>query len=163
MSGTSVSLGDDAPLFCLPNQDGIEICLQNLMGKWVILYFYPKDNTSGCTKEAKEFTFLKNYFEEEGAVILGVSKDSTESHKKFIEKEELKITLLSDVDISVHKLYNVWRLKKFMGKESMGTVRTTFLIDPQGRITYIWDNVKAKGHAHEVLDKFRSLKKEIIK
>ena len=159
MSGNSLSEGQKAPLFCLPDQNGKEKCLEDLKGKWVILYFYPRDNTAGCTKEAQDFTSLRDAFETEGAVILGVSRDSIASHQKFIEKKELGITLLSDKEISVHKLYDVWRLKKFMGRESMGTVRTTFLIDPEGSIVNIWNNVKTKDHAQAVLDKLRSMKK----
>jgi len=159
MSGNSLSEGQQAPMFCLPDQNGKDICLKDLKGKWVVLYFYPLDNTAGCTKEAQDFTSLKAAFEDEGAMILGVSRDSTASHQKFIEKKELTITLLSDMEITVHKLYDVWRLKKFMGKESMGTVRTTFLIDPKGNIAGIWDNVKTKDHAQAVLDRLRSIKK----
>jgi len=159
MSGNSLSEGQKAPLFCLPDQNGKEKCLEDLKGKWVILYFYPRDNTAGCTKEAQDFTSLRDAFETEGAVILGVSRDSIASHQKFIEKKELGITLLSDKEISVHKLYDVWRLKKFMGRESMGTVRTTFLIGPEGSIVNIWNNVKTKDHAQAVLDRLRSMKK----
>ncbi|MCC7575845.1 MAG: thioredoxin-dependent thiol peroxidase [Methanomethylovorans sp.] len=159
MSGNSLSEGQKAPLFCLPDHNGKEKCLKDLKGKWVILYFYPRDNTAGCTKEAQDFTSLRDAFETEGAVILGVSRDSIASHQKFIEKKELGITLLSDKEISVHKLYDVWRLKKFMGRESMGTVRTTFLIDPEGSIVNIWNNVKTKDHAQAVLDRLRSMKK----
>lgn len=159
MSENALSEGRQAPLFCLPDQNGKEICLQDLRGKWVVLYFYPRDNTAGCTKEAQDFSTLKQAFEAEGALILGVSRDSMASHQKFIDKKELTITLLSDMEVAVHKLYDVWRLKKFMGRESMGTVRTTFLIDPKGNIANIWDNVKTKDHAQNVLEKLRSMKK----
>ena len=159
MSENSLSEGRQAPLFCLPDQDGKDICLQDMKGKWVVLYFYPRDNTAGCTKEAQDFSAFKPEFETEGAIIIGLSKDSMTSHQKFIEKKELTITLLSDMEITVHKLYDVWRLKKFMGKEYMGTVRTTFLIDPNGNIANIWDNVKTKDHAQNVLEKLRSMKK----
>ncbi|AGB49086.1 Peroxiredoxin [Methanomethylovorans hollandica DSM 15978] len=159
MSKNSLSQGLKAPLFCLPDQNGNEKCLKDLKGKWVVLYFYPRDNTTGCTKEAQDFTSLKDAFEDEGAMILGVSRDSITSHQKFMEKKEIGITLLSDTEIAVHKLYDVWRLKKFMGKESMGTVRTTFLIDPEGNIAEIWDNVKTKDHAQAVLNSLRSTKK----
>jgi peroxiredoxin Q/BCP len=158
MSENSLSKGLNAPLFCLPDQNGKEKCLKDLKGKWVVLYFYPRDNTTGCTKEAQDFTSLKDAFEDEGAMILGVSRDSITSHQKFMEKKEIGITLLSDIEIAVHKLYDVWRLKKFMGKESMGTVRTTFLIDPEGNIAEIWDNVKTKDHAQAVLNSLRSAK-----
>lgn len=159
MSENSLSEGRQAPLFCLPDQDGKDICLQDMKGKWVVLYFYPRDNTAGCTKEAQDFSAFKPEFEAEGAIIIGLSKDGMASHQKFIEKKELTITLLSDMEITVHKLYDVWRLKKFMGKEYMGTVRTTFLIDPNGNIANIWDNVKTKDHAQNVLEKLRSMKK----
>lgn len=159
MSENSLSEGRQAPLFCLPDQDGKEICLQDMKGKWVVLYFYPRDNTAGCTKEAQDFSAFKPEFEAEGAIIIGLSKDGMASHQKFIEKKELTITLLSDMEITVHKLYDVWRLKKIMGKEYMGTVRTTFLIDPNGNIANIWDNVKTKDHAQNVLEKLRSMKK----
>ena len=127
--------------------------------QYINIASYPRDNTAGCTKEAQDFSFLKTEFEEEGAIIMGISKDSITSHQKFIEKKELGITLLSDTEIIVHNMYNVWRLKKFMGKESMGTVRTTFLIDPKGIIVNIWDNVKTKDHAQIILDKLRSMRK----
>lgn len=159
MSENSLSEGRQAPLFCLPDQDGKDICLQDMKGKWVVLYFYPRDNTAGCTKEAQDFSAFKPEFEAEGAIIIGLSKDGMASHQKFIEKKELTITLLSDMEITVHKLYDVWRLKKIMGKEYMGTVRTTFLIDPNGNIANIWDNVKTKDHAQNVLEKLRSMKK----
>ncbi len=160
MSENSLSVGQQAPLFCLPDQDGKEICLQDLKGKWVVLYFYPRDNTPGCTKEAQDFTSLRAEFEAEGAVVLGVSRDSMESHQKFIEKKELAITLLSDTEIVVHKLYDVWRLKKFMGRESMGTVRTSFLIHPEGSIVNMWDSVRTKDHAQSVLERLKSMKNE---
>ena len=111
MSKNSLSEGLKAPLFCLPDQNGKEKCLKDLKGKWVVLYFYPRDNTTGCTKEAQDFTSLKDAFEDEGAMILGVSRDSITSHQKFMEKKEIGITLLSDTEIAVHKLYDVWRLK----------------------------------------------------
>jgi len=127
--------------------------------QYINIASYPRDNTAGCTKEAQDFSFLKTEFEEEGAIIMGISKDSITSHQKFIEKKELGIKLLSDTEIIVHNMYNVWRRKKFMGRESMGTVRTTFLIDPKGTIMNIWDNVKTKDHAQIVLDKLRSMRK----
>ena len=153
-----LNIGDIAPDFCLPNQDNQEICLRDFRGKWVVLYFYPKDNTPGCTTEALDFTALKDEFEKEGAIILGVSPDSIKRHQNFIEKKDLKITLLSDEEKEVAKLYGVWQLKKNFGKEYMGIVRTTFLIDPEGKIAYIWPKVKVKGHAKEVLEKLKELK-----
>ena len=153
-----LQVGDKAPDFCLPNQDNEEICLRDFQGSWVVLYFYPKDNTPGCTTEALDFTALKDEFEKEGAIILGVSPDSVKKHQNFIAKKNLGITLLSDEDKEVLKEYGVWQLKKNFGKEYMGVVRSTFLIDPDGKIAYIWPKVKVKGHAKEVLEKLKELK-----
>ena len=145
-----LNIGDQAPAFSLPNQDNVEISLRDLEGKWVVLYFYPKDSTPGCTTEACDFTAALPQFEDLGAVILGVSPDSTTSHQKFIAKQKLEITLLSDTTTSVAQNYGVWQLKKFCGKEYMGIVRSTFLIDPSGKIAHSWSNVKVKEHANEV-------------
>jgi len=153
-----LKIGDKAPDFCLPNQDNEEICLRDFAGSWVVLYFYPKDNTPGCTTEALEFTALKDEFEKEGAIILGVSPDPVKRHQNFVQKKNLAITLLSDEEKEVAKKYGVWQLKKLYGKEYMGIVRTTFLIDPDGKIAYIWPKVKVKGHAQEVLEKLKELK-----
>jgi peroxiredoxin Q/BCP len=158
MSKNSLTEGHKAPEFCLPDQDENNVCLKDFAGKWVVLYFYPKDNTSGCTKEAQDFTALKGDFESENAVILGVSKDSVKSHIKFIEKKELGITLLSDEETTIHQKYDVWRIKKNYGKEYLGTVRSTFLIDNEGNIARIWDNVKTKEHAEKVLATLKEIK-----
>ncbi|MDR6223818.1 thioredoxin-dependent thiol peroxidase [Methanococcoides alaskense] len=160
MAKTSLSVGEKAPNLCLPDPEGNEVSLENLKGKWVALYFYPRDNTSGCSIEAMEFTKLKDDFEKENALVIGVSKDSQASHKKFIDKKELGITLLSDEDTEVQQSYDVWHLKKMAGREYMGTVRTTFLIDPEGNIAKVWDKVKAKGHAMEVFDELKMIKAE---
>jgi peroxiredoxin Q/BCP len=153
-----LEIGNKAPDFCLPNQDSEEICLRDFQGSWVVLYFYPKDNTPGCTTEALDFTALKSDFEKEGATILGVSPDSIKRHCNFIEKKNLKITLLSDEEKEVAQKYGVWQLKKMYGKEYMGIVRSTFLINQDGEIAYIWSKVKVKGHAKEVLEKLKELK-----
>ena len=142
--------GDAAPEFCLPQSEGKQVCLRDLRGKWVVLYFYPKDNTSGCTKEAQEFTRLKSKFEGMGAVIIGISPDSIESHRKFRERHALTITLLSDEEHQVLEAYGVWQLKRMYGREYRGVVRSTFLIDPEGRIAEVWTKVKVKGHAEAV-------------
>ncbi len=149
--------GDSAPDFCLPNQDNANVCLKDYQGKNVILYFYPKDNTPGCSLEAMMFTKYKPEFENLNTTVLGVSKDSCESHRKFIEKKNLNLTLISDEDKEIHEKYGVWRLKKFMGKEFLGTIRTTFLINSEGRITKIWDKVKVKNHVEEVLNEVKKL------
>lgn len=158
MSKNSLTEGQKAPEFCLPDQNENEICLKDFTGNWLVLYFYPRDNTSGCTKEAQDFTALKMDFESEGAAILGVSKDSVKSHIRFIEKKELGITLLSDEETTVHQKYDVWRTKKNYDKEYLGTVRSTFLIDPDGNIARIWDNVRTKEHAEKVHEALREIK-----
>ena len=121
--------GDIAPDFCMPDQNEKQICLKDYKGKNIVLYFYPKDNTPSCSLEAMMFTKFKPEFEKYKTTILGVSKDSCDSHRKFIEKKNLNLTLISDTDKEIQKKYGVWRLKKFMGKEFVGTIRSTFLID----------------------------------
>jgi peroxiredoxin Q/BCP len=158
MANETVSEGDEAPDFCLLNQDEKEVCLNQYRGKNVILYFYPKDNTPGCSLEAMSFTKFKDEFEEINTVILGISKDSCLSHQRFIEKKDLNLTLISDPDKEIHKKYGVWRLKKFMGREFMGTIRSTFLIDTHGVIQKIWDNVRVKGHVEQVLEEVKRRK-----
>ncbi len=158
MTSTKLEKGDDAPDFCLKNQDEKEICLKDYLGKNVVLYFYPKDNTPGCSLEAMMFTKYKEDFKKNNTIIFGISKDSCDSHKSFIEKKQLNITLLSDTDKEIHQKYGTWRLKKFMGKEFIGTVRTTFLINKIGKVENIWDNVKVKGHVEDVLNYVKSLK-----
>ncbi len=155
-----IEVGEMAPDFCLPNQDETEICLRDLRGKWVVLYFYPKDNTPGCTKEAIDFSEHLPDFNELDTVILGVSPDSPKKHRNFIEKKNLKITLLSDENKEVLEKYGVWQLKKMYGREYMGVVRTTYLIDPEGKVAARWDKVKVKGHAEKVKEKLKELKGE---
>jgi len=153
-----MKIGDKAPEFCLPNQDETEICLRDLSGKWVVLYFYPKDNTPGCTTEACEFTEAMPEFDDMDAVILGVSPDSPKKHTNFIAKKNLGITLLSDEEKEVCKMYGVWQLKKMCGKEYMGVVRSTFIISPEGKIEAIWEKVRVKGHVEAVKQKLSELK-----
>jgi len=150
--------GTEAPDFCLPSDSGTQVCLKELRGKWVVLYFYPKDNTPGCTKEAESFTQLLPEFEKEGAVVLGVSPDSVESHKKFKEKKGLKVTLLSDPEKEVISAYGAWQKKKMYGREFMGVVRSTYLIDPEGKVAHVWKKVRVKDHAESVLKKLKELK-----
>ena len=160
-----VDVGDMAPDFTLPDQNGNSVSLKNFPGKWVVLYFYPKDNTSGCTKEAVDFTALKKDFEALGAEILGVSPDSPERHREFIEKHGLGITLLSDVEKNVMKTYGAWGLKKSYGKETEGVIRSTFLISPNGKVLEAWRKVKVRvkrksgevKHAEIVLERLRTL------
>ena len=146
-----LEVGTKAPDFELPDQNGKLHKLSDYLGKKVILYFYPKDNTPGCTKQACGFSELFPQFSEKGAVILGVSKDSIASHKKFIEKYGLTFTLLSDTERKVIELYDVWKEKKNYGKVSMGVVRTTYLIDEKGIIIKANDKVKAVDDPENML------------
>ncbi|UTJ05777.1 thioredoxin-dependent thiol peroxidase [Arcobacter roscoffensis] len=139
-----LEIGTKAPDFCALNQDDIEICSRDLKGKWIVLYFYPKDMTPGCTTQACDFTEAHPKFDDLDAVILGVSPDDAAKHRKFIEKKELSITLLADVDKKMCEDYGVWQLKKFMGKEFMGVVRSTFIITPEGEIAAIWEKVNVR-------------------
>ena len=152
-----LEVNDDAPSFCLPNQDQEEICLRDLAGKWVVLYFYPRDNTPGCTTEACDFSDSIDTFEDLDAIVLGVSPDSPKKHRNFIDKKELKVTLLADEDKSLCQDYGVWQLKKFMGRESMGVVRSTFIISPDGKISALWRKVRVKGHIDEVKQRLAEL------
>ena len=144
--------GTKAPGFTLPDQNGKDHSLEDYKGQKVILYFYPKDNTSGCTKQACSFGELMPQFRQKGAVILGVSKDSVASHKKFEEKYGLPFTLLSDTELEVIKAYDVWKEKKNYGKVSMGVVRTTYLIDEEGMIIKAMDKVKAAENPAQMLE-----------
>ncbi|HBB35876.1 MAG TPA: thioredoxin-dependent thiol peroxidase [Cyanobacteria bacterium UBA9273] len=151
----SLQPGQKAPNFRATNQNGELVSLTDFQSHWLVLYFYPKDDTPGCTVEAKDFTACSEQFSALGAKILGVSTDSEKSHCRFIQKHKLSIQLLSDPEHQVCEVYGVWRLKKFMGKEFMGVVRSTFLIDHDGNLAYVWPNVKAKGHAEAVLAKLQ--------
>jgi peroxiredoxin len=146
-----VSEGEKAPDFTLSADDGSTVSLKDYRGKKVVLYFYPKDGTPGCTREAIEFRDLAKDFEKEEAVILGVSKDSIKSHQKFKQKHELPFTLLSDPEGTVLDQYGVWKQKSLYGRTFMGTQRTTFLIDGQGMVKKVYRKVKPKGHAQVCL------------
>lgn len=149
-------VGQDAPDFSAKDQTGTIISLKDYQDRWLVLYFYPKDNTPGCTTEAKDFTAYSQEFGELGADIVGVSPDSEKLHCKFIDKHELSFKLLSDPDHGVIKAYGAWRLKKFMGKEYMGVVRSTFLISPDRKIAQVWDKVRVKNHVGKVLQELRT-------
>ncbi len=153
-----LKIGENAPPFTLNNQSSETIKLEDFLGQWLVLYFYPKDNTPGCTTEAQDFTRLTPDFEKLSAKIIGISPDSENSHCKFINKYNLSIELLCDLDHKVAETYGVWGLKKFMGKEYMGIIRSTFIIDPQGNIAYIWSKVRVKNHAQKVLNQLQELK-----
>ena len=146
-----LEVGTQAPDFTLPDQNGEERSLSDYRGQRVILYFYPKDMTSGCTKQACAFSELYPQFREKGAVVLGVSKDTVASHKRFEEKHGLPFTLLSDVEKEVIQAYDVWKEKKLYGKVSMGVVRTTYLIDENGVIVKAFDKVKAADNPAQML------------
>lgn len=147
-----IEIGTKAPAFSLPDQNGLMHTLEEYKGKKVILYFYPKDNTPGCTKQACSFGELYPQFKEKGAVVLGVSKDSVASHKKFEEKYGLPFTLLSDTELTCIKAYDVWQEKMNYGKVSMGVVRTTYLIDEDGVIVKAFDKVKAEENPAQMLE-----------
>ena len=148
---TMLEIGTQAPDFTLPDQDGCEHSLSDYRGQKVVLYFYPRDNTSGCTKQACAFGELYPQFQEKGAVVLGVSKDTVTSHKKFQQKYGLPFTLLSDPELGVLQAYDVWKEKKLYGKVSMGVVRTTYLIDEQGVIVKAFGKVKAADNPAQML------------
>lgn len=149
--------GTKAKNFVLPDQEGISHELKHYLGKWVVLYFYPKDDTPGCTVEACQFRDNFPKFKRSQAVVLGVSVDAVKKHAKFVTKYALPFTLLADEDKKVVELYSVWAKKKFMGREYMGILRTSFLISPEGKIAKVYENVKPDGHAEEVLKDIKEL------
>ena len=153
-----VEVGDNAPDFCLQDSDEKEICLESYQGKWIVLYFYPKDNTSGCTREAADFTDALQDLQSLGAEVLGISRDLPASHREFANKHGLRVKLASDQDHRVIEDYGAWALKKLYGKESFGVVRSTFLIDPHGMIAHIWRKVAVKGHVKSVIKTLQELK-----
>ena len=146
-----LEIGQKAPNFTLPDKDGNMVSLTDFLGKKVVLYFYPKDNTPGCTRQACAFASLYEGFKAKNIQVIGVSKDSVASHVKFAEKYNLPFILLSDKDLEAIKSYDVWQEKKMCGKVGMGVVRTTFIIDEQGNIQKIMDKVKPDSNAEEIL------------
>ncbi len=154
---TTLNEGDAAPGFSLPTDDGKTVTLDSFQGRKLVLYFYPKDNTPGCTTEARDFSQLSDDFAAADATVLGVSKDSLKKHENFRSKHDLAIRLGSDADGNVCETYGVWGEKKMYGKTFMGITRATFLIDRDGRIARIWPKVRVKGHAEEVLEAARAL------
>ena len=154
-----MKIGIKAPNFDSKSTNKINFSLKDYLGKFVILYFYPKDDTPGCTVEANDFNKLLPQFKKLNCEIFGVSKDNIKSHDKFKEKYKLKFDLLSDEELTVLKKFKVWGKKKFMGREFMGILRTTFLIDKKGKILKIWENVKVKDHAKEVLETLKEIQK----
>jgi thioredoxin-dependent peroxiredoxin len=152
-----IKVGDKAISFCLPDSHEKTVCLADFSGRWVVLYFYPKDQTPGCTLEAVEFTRQLADFHGLNAEILGVSPDSPKSHCNFIEKQDLELTLLCDTQHDVLQKYGVWKLKMQYGRETHGVERSTFLIDPRGVVASIWRGVKAQGHAETVKTELKKL------
>ena len=146
-----------APNFKLSSTSKDNYSLKDSIGKYVVIYFYPKDDTPGCTIETNDFNKLLPKFKKLNCDIFGISKDNLKSHDKFREKYKIKFDLLADEELTVLKKYKVWGKKKFMGREFMGILRTTFLIDKKGKIIKIWDNVKVKDHAKEVLETLKKL------
>jgi len=155
-----LKLNSKAPSFVIPSTSKDKYSLKDSIGKYVVLYFYPKDDTPGCTLETNDFNKLILKFKKLGCDVYGVSKDSLKSHYKFKEKYKIKFDLLADEDLKVLKKYKVWGKKKFMGREFMGTIRSTYLIDKKGEIIKVWDNVKVKDHAKEVLETLNNLLKK---
>ena len=153
-----LEVGKKAPHFELPNQDEETKTLDDYKGKWLVTYFYPKDDTPGCTVEAQEFTEEIESFTKEDAVIVGVSPDNAAKHCKFIDKHSLDVELLADTEKKMLEDYGVWQEKQMYGKTYMGVVRTTYLINPAGEIAEAWTKVKAKGHAEAVLERLVELK-----
>lgn len=145
--------GSKAPAFTLISDEGKKVSLKDLAGKKVVLYFYPRDMTPGCTKEACSFSENISKLQKAGAVVLGVSADSVDSHRKFREKYKLAFNLLSDPDRAVIQKYGVWQEKNMYGKKSMGIVRSTFVIDESGKIAHVFSRVKVDGHTEAVLKK----------
>jgi peroxiredoxin Q/BCP len=146
-----------APTFTLPDQNNNEHSLGEYKGKWLLIYFYPKDDTPGCTKEACSIRDMFPFFNKLNITVIGISTDSVKSHKKFEEKYKLPFTLLADTEKKTVKVYGVWAKKKFMGREYDGTLRTSFLIDPKGKIAKVYEDVKPETHADEVLTDLKSL------
>jgi len=149
-----INEGNSVPKFELSDANGESVKSSDLKGKKHVIYFYPKDFTPGCTTEADEFSKDYKKFQKEGIEIVGISKDDTESHKKFCEKMKIPYILLADTETKVAKQFGVWGKKKFMGKEYMGVIRSTFLVNEKGKIFKTFPKVKAAGHAKEVLDAF---------
>ena len=146
--------------FNLQSTNGKNYSLKESIGKYVVLYFYPKDDTPGCTIETKDFNKLLQKFKKLNCEVFGISKDSLKSHNKFKNKHKIKFDLLTDEELKVLKKYGVWGKKKFMGREFMGTIRSTFLVDKKGKIIKMWKDVKVKDHAKEVLETLQNIAKK---
>ena len=158
MADSQIRVGAAAPAFKLPDQDGVEVSLAGLRGRWVVLYFYPRDDTPGCTTEACEFTDGIETFRGLDAEVLGCSPDSPDKHRRFIAKHDLKVRLLSDPDHEAMEAYGAWGEKSMYGRTTVGVIRSTVLIDPKGKVAHHWPRVKAKGHAEKVRERLEELR-----
>ena len=152
-----LKINTKAPNFILPSTSKKKYSLNDSLGKYIVIYFYPKDDTPGCTIETNDFNKLLSQFKKLDCEIYGISKDNIKSHDKFRDKYKIKFDLLSDEKLKILKKYKVWGKKKFMGREFMGIIRTTYLIDKKGKIIKIWKNVKVKDHAKEVLETLKNI------
>jgi len=160
-----LDIGDNAPNFNLPDENGKMVSLSDYAGKWLVVYFYPKDDTPGCTKEACDFTDSKNDFSGLNASVVGISRDDADAHQKFIAKYNLNLTLLSDPDHSIHEAYGAWGIKINYGKEIEGVIRSTFIVSPEGKIAALWRKVNVRvelkdgvvKHADKVREKLEEL------
>jgi peroxiredoxin Q/BCP len=157
MAQQTIEVGKQAPAFTLPDQADNPVSLKDLQGRWVVLYFYPKDDTPGCTTEACDFTAGLMAFMDLNATVLGCSPDDAASHQQFIRKHDLKLTLLSDEDHKVMEQYGAWGEKNMYGRVTEGVIRSTVLIDPTGKVAHHWKRVKAPGHAEQVRRKLQAL------
>jgi peroxiredoxin Q/BCP len=157
MKYLKINVGDKIPEFSLNNEEGNEINSNDLLGKWVVLYFYPRDNTPGCTKEAVDFTKYIDEFKKLNCEVVGISPDNEKKHRNFKQKNDLQVILLADPEHEVLEKFGVWQLKKSYGRENWGVVRTTLLVDPKGVIKKVWENVRVKDHVSTVLKSLKEL------
>ena len=155
---SKLEAGMPAPDFCLPDADEETVCLADLRGAYAVIYFYPKDNTSGCTLEARSFSDAMEAFTREETPVFGISPDSTASHRRFIAKHDLTVRLLADPDRQAIEAYGAWVLKKMYGREYMGVERSTFIIDPEGTVVAVWRKVRVKGHVDAVMAALEEIK-----
>ena len=154
---TLMNIGDQVPDLKLPASNGEQVSLKDFEGKYIVLYIYPKDDTPGCTKQACAFRDTHKDFEDLNAVIIGLSKDGESSHEKFINKYELPFLLLSDENLELMKVFGAWKEKSMYGRTFLGVQRSTFLIDPQGKVVHIWPKVRVAGHIEKVLEELKSI------
>ncbi len=148
-----LTTGDAIPTFALPCSDGTEVSNNSILGHWTVLFFYPKDMTPGCTTECKDYSSLMSAAKKQGARVYGISKDTLASHTKFMAKESLTVPLLADPEKTMHQAFGAWGEKMMYGKPVTGTIRSTFLVDPKGKVAHVWPKVTVAGHAAAVMNK----------